>query len=86
MSPSDDPRALRSTSMPTLPLVEPAGASTKSVDDQVLELFFDRAPMGVAIFDTEMRLQRCNKTWTHFYEHYFGSGRSTPRRASPSTT
>lgn len=74
MSPSDDPRALRSTSMPTLPLVEPAGASTKSVDDQVLELFFDRAPMGVAIFDTEMRLQRCNKTWTHFYEHYFGVG------------
>ncbi|MGN6754178.1 MAG: histidine kinase [Intrasporangium sp.] len=83
MNGAHDPRTLRSTSMPTLPDVEPADASMRSVDDQILELFFDRAPMGVAIFDTDMRLQRCNKTWTHFYEHYLGVG---PAYTAPGTS
>ncbi|MDN5794547.1 MAG: histidine kinase [Intrasporangium sp.] len=83
MSTPDDQRTLRSTSMPTMPLIEPAEAATKSVEDQLVELFFDRAPMGVAVFDTDLRLQRCNKTWTHFYEHYLGVG---PDYTSPGVT
>lgn len=63
---------VRSTSMPTEQVSEPAPVSAASVDAQLLELFFDRVPMGVAIFGTDMRLQRCNKTWTSFYEHYLG--------------
>jgi PAS domain S-box-containing protein len=63
---------LRSTSMPTQPLIDDLPPSTSPLDAQLLELFFDRVPMGVAVFDTDMRLQRCNKTWTTFYEHYMG--------------
>ena len=64
--------ALRSTSMPTEPLAEPIAPTGGSLDEQLLELFFDRVPMGVAVFGTDMRLQRCNKTWVAFYEHYLG--------------
>jgi signal transduction histidine kinase len=63
---------LRSTSMPTQPLIDDVAPSSSPLDTQLLELFFDRVPMGVAVFDTDMRLQRCNKTWTAFYEHYLG--------------
>ncbi len=63
---------LRSTSMPTQPLIDDVPPSNSPLDTQLLELFFDRVPMGVAVFDADMRLQRCNKTWTAFYEHYLG--------------
>lgn len=63
---------LRSTSMPTQPSIDDVAPSSSPLDTQLLELFFDRVPMGVAVFDAEMRLQRCNKTWTAFYEHYMG--------------
>ena len=63
---------LRSTSMPVLPLVDEMPSSSASLDTQLLELFFHRVPMGVAVFDTDMRPQRCNKTWTAFYQHYLG--------------
>lgn len=71
---SSDPARdfLRSTSMPTQPVVDDVAPSSSPLDSQLLELFFDRVPMGVAVFDTDMRLQRCNKTWTAFYEHYLG--------------
>ncbi len=71
---SSDPARdfLRSTSMPTQPLIDDVAPSSSPLDTQLLELFFDRVPMGVAVFDTDMRLQRCNKTWTAFYEHYLG--------------
>ncbi|MGZ4746870.1 MAG: histidine kinase [Oryzihumus sp.] len=65
-----DAASLRSTSMPTEPVIEPVPATDASLDAQLLALFFDRMPMGVAVFDTDMRLQRCNKTWQGFYEHY----------------
>lgn len=58
--------------MPTRPLVDDVAPSGSPLETQLLELFFDRVPMGVAVFDTDMRLQRCNKTWTAFYEHYLG--------------
>jgi signal transduction histidine kinase len=67
-------RSLRSTSMPTVPVLEPVHANGTSLDEQLLHLVFDRAPMGVAVFDTNLLLQRCNRTWTHFYEHYLGVG------------
>ena len=58
--------------MPTQPLIDDVPPSSSPLDAQLLDLFFDRVPMGVAVFDTDMRLQRCNKTWTAFYEHYLG--------------
>ena len=58
--------------MPTQPLIDEVPPSSSPLETQLLELFFDRVPMGVAVFDTDMRLQRCNKTWTAFYEHYLG--------------
>src|SRR4051794_3542783 len=71
---TQDPRSspLRSTSMPTQPLAETVPVSDDRLDAQLLDLFFDRVPMGVAVFGTDKRLQRCNKTWTAFYQHYLG--------------
>ena len=66
--------ALRSTSMPLEIVTEPAPASDAALDAQLLVLFFDRVPMGIAVFGRDMRLIRCNTTWTGFYEHYFGVG------------
>jgi signal transduction histidine kinase len=65
-------RALRSTSMPLEIVAEPVPATDAGLDAQLLELFFDRVPMGVAVFGTDMRLIRCNQTWVGFYQHYFG--------------
>lgn len=67
-----DLSSLRSTSMPSEALVEPITPSNEATEAQLLDLFFDRMPMGVAVFGTDMRLQRCNKTWVAFYEHYLG--------------
>jgi PAS domain-containing protein len=74
MSTADLPASLRSTSMPLHPVAEPMPVSDAGLDAQLLGLFFDRVPMGIAVFGTDLRLQRCNKTWTGFYEHYFGVG------------
>jgi signal transduction histidine kinase len=61
--------------MPLGIVTEPAtGNEGAGLDAQLLELFFDRVPMGVAVFTPDMRLVRCNKTWVGFYEHYFGVG------------
>jgi signal transduction histidine kinase len=70
----DRPSPLRSTSMPTEPSIEPVPASWDPIDRQMVDLFFDRVPFGLAVFDLEGRLERCNRTWTGFYEHYFGAG------------
>jgi PAS domain-containing protein len=35
-----------------------------------LELLVDRMPMGIAYFDTDLILQRCNPTWASFIEQY----------------
>jgi len=68
------PSPLRSTSMPTEPELEPLAASWKPIERQMVDLFFDRVPFGLAVFDLDGRLQRCNRTWTGFYELYFGTG------------
>jgi signal transduction histidine kinase/predicted hydrocarbon binding protein len=36
----------------------------------VLEILFDRMPMGIAIFDRRARLRRSNPTWADFVERY----------------
>jgi signal transduction histidine kinase len=72
MTAQDRAAALRSTSMPLHPVREDAPLSTASLDEQLLELFFDRTPMGIAVFDIDLRLRRCNRTWSSFFEHYLG--------------
>lgn len=36
----------------------------------LLEILFERMPMGIAIFDREIRLQRCNPTWAEYIDRY----------------
>ena len=74
MSARELPASLRSTSMPVEQVAEPMPVSQAALDTQLLDLFWDRVPMGMAVFGTDLRLQRCNRTWTGFYEHYFGAG------------
>ncbi len=68
------PSPLRSTSMPTEAVIEPLPVSREPVERQMVDLFFDRVPFGLAVFDLDGRLQRCNLTWTGFYELYFDAG------------
>ena len=72
MTTADLPGALRSTSMPVEPVAEAVPVSAAELDAQLLDLFFDRVPMGVMVFGTDLRLQRINKTEAGFFEHYFG--------------
>lgn len=60
--------------MPTEPELEPVPPTSAPVERQLLDLFFDRAPFGLALFDLDGRLQRCNRTWTGYFELYFGTG------------
>ncbi|HET7077679.1 MAG TPA: GAF domain-containing protein [Chloroflexia bacterium] len=36
----------------------------------LLEILFDRMPMGIAIFDRDLVLRRCNPTWADFIDRY----------------
>jgi signal transduction histidine kinase/predicted hydrocarbon binding protein len=36
----------------------------------MLEMLFDRMPMGVAVIDRDFKLVRCNPTWAAFIEQY----------------
>lgn len=60
------------TSVPAEPLSRSAPAIDGEIDRQLLDLFFDRTPMGIAVFDADCRLVRCNKTWAGFFTHYLG--------------
>ena len=42
----------------------------------LLEVLFNRMPMGIAIFDRDLVLRRCNPTWAEYIEQY------TPTAAS----
>jgi len=60
-----------------LPSEEHPGAlHASTVPMALLEILFDRMPMGIAIFDQDMRLRRCNPTWAEFIDRY------TPSTAS----
>lgn len=74
-SPAEErPSSRRSTSMPAQPELEPLPATSAPIERQLLDLFFDRVPFGLALFDLEGRLQRCNRTWSGYFELYFGAG------------
>jgi len=36
----------------------------------LLEVLFERMPMGIAIFDAEFKLRRCNPTWADYIDRY----------------
>lgn len=63
------------TAVPNNPLPRTVPAAVDDdIDRQLLDLFFDRTPMGIAVFDRECRLVRCNKTWSGFFTRYLGFG------------
>ncbi|MFC0865007.1 histidine kinase [Sphaerimonospora cavernae] len=76
------PRPVRSARLPATPHSEPARPIEGSMDEQLVDIFFDRVPMGIAVFDAEARLLRCNRTWTGFLTHYMGvpDGYASPGR------
>lgn len=43
---------------------------TRLDNSELLDLLFDRMPMGIAVFDRAYRLVRCNPTWLEFVEKY----------------
>jgi signal transduction histidine kinase len=52
---------------------EPDAASLADAADlerQLLDIIFGEVPMGLALFDRDARLQRCNSTWRGFFTHY----------------
>ena len=46
----------------------------------LLEILFDRMPMGIAILDQDLVLRRCNPTWASFIDRYTPS---TTSRVAP---
>ena len=66
------PRPVASTDLPATARTEPARPTAGSMNDQLVDIFFDRVPMGVAVFDRDARLVRCNRTWAGFFVHYLG--------------
>ena len=67
--------ALRSTSMPLEIRRRSGPARPTPVSTRNCSRCSSTASRwGSPVFDTEMRLIRCNKTWVGFYEHYFGVG------------
>lgn len=52
------------------------------IDDsgRLLDILFDRMPMGIAVIDREYRIRRVNPTWATFIEQYAGtdSGQVVP--------
>ena len=66
------PRPVASTDLPATARIEPARPTAGSMNDQLVDIFFDRVPMGVAVFDRDARLVRCNRTWAGFFVHYMG--------------
>jgi signal transduction histidine kinase len=65
-------RPVASTDLPATARTEPARHAAGSMNDQLVDIFFDRVPMGVAVFDRDARLVRCNRTWAGFFIHYLG--------------
>jgi PAS domain-containing protein len=58
----------------------------------LLEILFTRMPMGIVIFDRDLRIQRFNPTWAEFITRYStasareivpGNARGLPRRVAP---
>jgi PAS domain S-box-containing protein len=58
--------------------LDPDPALGRSIS--LLDILFDRMPMGIAILDTEFNLRRFNPTWAAFIDRYApaGAGRAMP--------
>lgn len=48
--------------------VNPDPALTRRVN--LLEILFDRMPMGIVLLDTDLKIRRFNPTWTEFVNRY----------------
>lgn len=58
------------TSIPHQRETEQRPVLIDDLDEQLLQIFFGDVPMGVAVFDLDARLQRCNSTWAGFFTSY----------------
>jgi len=47
-----------------------SGEPCVGTERTLLKVLFDRMPMGIAVFDREARLRRCNPTWAEFIGRY----------------
>ncbi len=52
-------------------LLAPTAAAAQPFD--VLRRLFDRLPLGLAVFDSDAKLQRCNATWCELFRHRYPS-------------
>jgi PAS domain-containing protein len=52
--------------------VVPRGSAIAGDIDRQFDLYFERTPMGIAVFDSGRRLVRRNKTSAGFFTHYLG--------------
>lgn len=60
--------------MPVDPLVEDYEPIGATFEEQISHLSYGLVPFGMAIFDIDGTLVRCNDTWNRFFEIYFGAG------------
>lgn len=73
-----------------LPADQAQGAASVAFDPDpflsrqvgLLEILFDRMPMGIAVFDRNLVLRRCNPTWAGFVSRY---SRTPAGRVLPGT-
>ena len=49
---------------------KPSSPINLAQQESLIDILFDRMPMGIAVFDREMRLQRSNPTWANYIERY----------------
>jgi PAS domain S-box-containing protein len=52
--------------------VDPDPALSRRLN--LLEILFDRMPMGIVLLDTDMKVRRFNPTWAEFVKRYHPSG------------
>jgi len=68
------------TTRPTMELTQTENGLGES--RSLLTTLFDRMPMGIAVFDRNFRLKRCNPTWAAFIDRY---GPPSAKPAEPGT-
>jgi hypothetical protein len=53
-----------------MPTANNATLASKIAPDALVEMLFDRMPMGIAVIDRAYRIQRYNPTWQDYSERY----------------
>ncbi len=51
-------------------MTTPSPLSEKNLTPRLMDILFDRMPMGIAVFDRDLRLRRCNPTWAEYIDRY----------------